>query len=134
MRAIDQGSFYASSGVQLARYAVFEDGLEVEVREEPDTNYTIDFIGTRKGYDRQSEPVKDPANAPVRTTARYSNDVGRIMETVTGPRGRYTFDPTDLYIRARITSSRKHPNPSVPGEYQRAWCQPVRGPAGRQPQ
>jgi hypothetical protein len=43
----------------------------------------------------------------------------------------YKFDDADLYVRARVTSTKKHPNPSVPGEYERAWCQPVLGPAAR---
>jgi len=32
----------------------------------------------------------------------------------------------ELYVRARVVSSRRHPNPSEPGEFERAWIQPVR--------
>jgi hypothetical protein len=129
--SIERGLFYASTGVKIERFIGGPNGLEVRVREEAGTDYTIDFIGTRIGYEKDTEPVMSEFGRPLRTTLRYSNDVGRVMKTVTGSQARYTFDPGDLYVRARVVSSKKHPNPSVPGEYQQAWCQPVRGPAGR---
>jgi hypothetical protein len=131
VKSIERGFFYASTGVKVDRYLVSLQGADVLVHPEEGVDYTIDFIGTRSGYDKQIEPVLDDNDMPVRTTQRYSNDVGRVIKTVTGSHAHYTFDPNDLYIRARITSSKKHSNPSVPGEYQQAWCQPVRGPAGR---
>ncbi|MGE5193778.1 MAG: PHP domain-containing protein [Deltaproteobacteria bacterium] len=129
--AMDQGSFYASSGVKLERIASTPGGIEVEVVQQEGVDYVIDFIGTRRGFDPESEPVFDVNSMPVRTTRRYSNDIGRVLETVTGPRACYAFDDDDLYVRARVTSTKKHPNPSSPGEYERAWCQPVLGPAAR---
>jgi hypothetical protein len=129
--AMDQGSFYASSGVKLERIASTPGGIEVRVEPEAGVDYEIDFIGTRRGFDPGSEPVLDRNGIPVRTTRRYSNDIGRVLQTVTGAQARYEFDDDDLYVRARVTSTKKHPNPSVPGEYERAWCQPVLGPAAR---
>jgi hypothetical protein len=129
--AMDQGSFYASSGVKLERVASSPSGIEVGVEPEEGVDYVIDFIGTRRGFDSGSEPVLDRTGTPLRTTRRYSNDIGRILQTVTGTQARYEFDDDDLYVRARVTSTKKHPNPSAPGEYERAWCQPVVGPAAR---
>jgi hypothetical protein len=131
VKSIERGLFYASTGVKLDRYLSNFHAVDVVVHPEEGVDYTIDFIGTRTGYDKQIEPVLDGDGKPIRTTQEYSNDVGRVMRTVTGRHGHYTFAPNDLYVRARITSSKRHPNPSVPGEYQHAWCQPVRGPAGR---
>ena len=131
VRSIERGLFYASTGVKLDRCLAAFHGVDVLVHPEEGVDYTIDFIGTRTGYDKQSEPVVDFNDKPIRTTQRYSNDIGRIIKSVAGTHGHYTFAPNDLYIRVRVTSSKRHPNPSVPGEYQHAWCQPVRGPAGR---
>lgn len=132
IRAMDRGDFYASTGVALSRVVASRQGLEVAAEPEPGVDYTIDFIGTRAGYDPESEAVKDRLGTPRRATRQYSNDIGRVLKTQTGPTAKYRFDDDDLYVRARITSTRHHPNPSAPGEYQRAWCQPVLGPAGRQ--
>ncbi len=129
--AMEQGMFYASSGVKLDRIKSSTSEIEVQITAEPGVDYVIDFIGTRAGFDPGSTPVIGADGNPVRTTRRYSNDVGRILATSRGMKGRYQFDDGDLYVRARVTSSKRHSNPSNPGEFQRAWCQPVLGPAGR---
>jgi len=134
IRALDRGDFYASTGVRLSRIATSEKSVDVAVEAEPGIDYTIDFIGTRSGYDPASEPVKDRRGIPRRITRRYSNDIGRVLKTQTGARATYRFDDDDLYVRARVTSTRRHPNPSAPGEYERAWCQPALGPAARSAQ
>jgi len=48
-----------------------------------------------------------------------------ILQSVEGSEASYAFDGTELYVRAVVTSSRLHPNPSQPGEFERAWVQPV---------
>jgi hypothetical protein len=131
IEAMERGSFYASTGVKLERVTSAPRAIEVCVEPQEGVSYVIDFIGTRTGFDPGSEPVLDSGGKPLRTTRRYSNDIGRVLETHTGARATYTFDDDDLYVRARVTSTRKHPNPSTPGEYERAWCQPVLGPAAR---
>src|SRR5262249_28874929 len=129
--AMEQGSFYASSGVKLDRITTSSSEIEVRVAADEGVDYVIDFIGTRRGFDPASRPVVGADGNPVRATRIYSNDIGRILATARGTTARYKLDDDDLYVRARITSSKRHPNPSTRGEYERAWCQPVPGPAGR---
>lgn len=130
IRSMDFGWFYSSTGVKLDRVAASPRGYEVRIQPEEGVEYTIDFIGTRTGFDTTSEPVLDEQGNARRATRRYSTDVGRVLKTFTGTKARYTFTDDDLYVRARVTSTKLHPNPSAPGEYERAWCQPMRGPAG----
>ena len=125
IHAMEAGRFYSSSGVTLEEVTVTGQSLEVVVRPDPDTTYTIEFIGTREGFDPKSEPVVDKAGKILPVTRRYSNDIGRVLKTVTGNSGSYAFSGDELYVRARITSSRPHPNPAEIGEPQRAWTQPV---------
>jgi len=35
----------------------------------------------------------------------------------------------ELYVRARVTSSKPHPNPFAEGDHEMAWVQPVLGGA-----
>ncbi len=63
------------------------------------------------------------------TTRRYIDDIGRVLQAAKGTEATYMFAPDDLYVRARITSTKKHPNPSEPVEFERAWTQPALGPA-----
>lgn len=129
--ALEAGRFYASSGVRLRRIESSDTGLTVEVEPVEGETYTIDFIGTRKGYDPSNSPVEDEAGKPIRATRRYSNELGETFQTVSGPRGTYQFTGDEIYVRARITSSGSHPNPSEIGDFKQAWCQPVLGPAVR---
>lgn len=127
--ALEAGQFYASSGVRLKEVRSTAEAVEVEIDADTDVRYEIEFIGTRKGYDPASTPVLDKNGSPKRATRHYSDDIGRVLRHIKGTRGRYEFQGDELYVRARILSSRKHPNPSDPGDLECAWVQPVLGPA-----
>lgn len=127
--ALEQGRFYASSGVALKRVQSTTAGLDIEVDPQGDATCEIEFIGTLKGYDPKGVPVTDKDGKPVVTTQRYSADIGQVLKKVAGPTARYDFRGDELYVRARVTSSKPHPNPSRVGEPQRAWVQPAIGPA-----
>lgn len=130
LAALESGRFYASSGVRIAEVSANSEVLSVVVAAEPGVEYTIDFIGTRAGFDAAAEDVVGNDGRPIHTTRRYSDDIGAVLHSVHGVSAEYRFTGNELYVRARVTSSRPHPNPSEPGEFERAWCQPVRGPAG----
>lgn len=125
IEALEAGRYYASSGVALKRIETTADSYSVEVKPKEDETYTIEFVGTRRGYDDSSEAVVDAEGKSLRATRRYSSDLGAVLLTVEGPTATYQFTGDELYVRARITSSALHPNPSERGEHQRAWCQPV---------
>jgi len=72
--------------------------------------------------------VHDPWGKEIRATRRYSNDIGATFKTVHGDKASYRFGHDELYVRARVTSSKHHPNPSELGDFERAWVQPIRGP------
>ena len=132
--AMEKGRFYASSGVALDKVVSSARGLEIEVKQEPGVEYTIEFVGTRKGFDATSKEVVDKEGKPVETTRIYSDDIGETFRTVKGVSGSYEFTGDELYVRARVTSSKKHPNPSEDGEFERAWAQPVVGPGAPMPE
>lgn len=125
--SLEAGRFYASSGVALSKVESSSEGFTVEIEPIEGETYTIDFIGTRKGYDAESYPVVDSEGKEVRATRSYSHDVGETLKTVEGNRGTYRFTGDEIYVRARVTSSADHPNPSEIGDKKQAWCQPAVG-------
>ncbi|MBX3437601.1 MAG: hypothetical protein KF861_08935 [Planctomycetaceae bacterium] len=129
IEALEAGRFYASSGVNLKSVVSSPRGLAVEVDPVPGESYTIEFIGTKKDFDRASTPPVDDKGEPVHTTGHYSSDIGQVFATVRDTRATYTFRGDELYVRARITSDAKHPDPSEPDDFKQAWCQPVVGTA-----
>ena len=126
--AMERGRFYASSGVSLSKVVSTAASLNVDVKAAEGVTYKITFIGTRKGYDPKSKPVLDNNGKPMNATQIYSDDIGEVFKTVEGSTGDYEFTGDELYVRALVTSSKKHPNPSEVGEMERAWVQPTVGP------
>lgn len=127
IRAINRGDFYASSGVML-RDVTFDAGsgrLSLDIEPDCDTTFTTSFIGTPTNYDTTSEPRIDKDGKPIRSTRKYSSDVGKVFATVEGTTPSYTLTGDELYIRAVVTSSRPHRDPSFTGQQQQAWMQPV---------
>jgi len=131
IEALEAGRFYASSGVALEQVTSSSAGLEIQIRSEPGVTYKTEFIGTRKGANLDSEPVRDKDGKELPVTRRYSPDVGAVLATVEGSNAKYECRGDELYVRARITSSKPHPNPSEIGDLESAWVQPVRGPGAK---
>ncbi|MBL9199599.1 MAG: hypothetical protein JNL39_03790 [Opitutaceae bacterium] len=127
--AMEAGDFYASSGVTLADVRRGAGKLEVEVQAEAGVDYTITFLGTRRGFDPRSEimPPKDEAAKKTVPHRRYSKDIGAVLAEVKGARASYAFKGDEIFVRARVTSSKPKANGSVAGEFECAWTQPVAG-------
>jgi len=112
IKAMNAGDFYCSTGVTLAKIAFENDTLTVRVEPEPGVTYTTRFLGTRRGYDRAGRPVTDAEGNEIRTTRRYSREIGAVLAEAAGTTARYI-------------SSRKNASSHVPDECESAWTQPV---------
>jgi hypothetical protein len=73
----------------------------------------VSFIGTRAGTPLDSRPVVTADGDTLRTTRIYDPGVGAILAEAAGPRASYTFAGDELYVRARIDSSRPHVDPTT---------------------
>lgn len=129
--SLEGGRFYSSCGVRMRSIGYRTDGIDLEVEPDDGAEYTIEFMGTRRGTSTDSEPVLDKKGEPVRATRRYAKGIGEVFQTSTGKSAQYRFQGDELYVRARVTSSLQHPNPSEVDDPQRAWIQPVLGPAAK---
>lgn len=125
LEAMERGDFYASSGVRLKEVRRSAGELSVEVDPEPGVEYKVEFIGTPKNFSRHGEAVKDSDGKELYTTRRYGPEVGRVMAESVGLRATCTLKDRELYVRARIVSSKVKANPSEAGEKEMAWTQPV---------
>ena len=123
--AIEAGDFYSSSGVTLKEVRRSAHELALVIAPEPGVTYVTEFIGTRRGFDGRSEPQRTPKGDAVRVTHRYSADVGRVLATVQGTSAAYTLKGDEVYVRARVTSSKLKANPYREGEFEQAWVQPL---------
>lgn len=104
IEAMEAGEFYASTGVTLDAVQFDGQQLEVRVAAEEGIAYTIQFFGTKKT-----------------TPEKY----GMLLHEVKGTRGTYKLQEDDLYVRAKVISSKPKQNPYQIGDKEVAWTQPV---------
>lgn len=126
--AMERGDFYSSTGVGLTTLTFDGRRIALSIDAEAGVTYTTQFVGTRAGYDTTSHEVRDSTGALL--TRRYSRDVGAVLAESEGSSASYVLRGDELYVRARVVSSKRKANPSYDGEVEMAWTQPV-VPAGR---
>ena len=125
VESLEAGQFYSSSGVTLESVTTHDGQMKVVAAPAEGVTYRIDFIGTRRAFNDQSSPASDDPIKADDLTRKYSDEIGMVLKSVDGPTAEYKFDGSELYVRAVVTSSRLHPNPSEAGEFERAWVQPI---------
>jgi hypothetical protein len=124
IEAMEKGDFYASSGVLLDDIHNNKKELSLKIKQENGITYKTIFIGTRKGYDPSSEPVIVEGN-PIQATRRYSKDIGAVLAEVAGANPTYKLTGNEIYVRAKVISSKPKSNPTTEGDFETAWIQPV---------
>jgi len=112
------GRFYASSGVRLSEvdFDSESDTLQLTIDGEADVQYETQFIATRK-------PQSVGANSPYTMPPRDA--IGVVVGSSDSLTPRYQLTGDELYVRAVVTSSQPHPDPSFADQHQQAWTQPV---------
>lgn len=125
IKAMRAGDFYASSGVTLDDVKFEDHTLRVRIHTAPGVSYTTRIVGTLEDFDPTTHDVNSPAGDPHPMRTSYSADIGKTLATIEGAVVDFPLTGKELYVRATITSTRPHPNPSYPGQLEMAWTQPV---------
>jgi hypothetical protein len=127
VRGLDAGDFYASTGVVLNEITRDGDTLKLAIRTEPGVTYKTEFIATMKGADLTGAPkaIKEKNGKETPVTGDYSAEIGKAVATSTDANPTYTLTGKEMYVRAKVTSSKPHPNPYAKGDVEVAWTQPV---------
>lgn len=120
--AMKAADFYASSGVVLddVQYDSETQTLSLVIPAVAGEEFTTEFIATLKPSAGEPQDGIDtlPALPP-------AEDIGRVVATSTSLTPAYTFRGDEVYVRARVTSSAAHGDPTLPDQRQQAWTQPV---------
>jgi len=120
--AMEIGDFYSSTGVRLANLHFEDATLSLEIVAEEGVSYTTQFIGTLRGYDSTKQPIDDEGLTWVRY--RYSEEIGTVLNEDSGLTPTYTLSGDELYVRAKVVSTKEKMNPNYAGELEVAWTQP----------
>ncbi len=105
IEAMERGDFYATTGVELSDVIFDNRSLKIQVKPSVGVNYTIQFCGAGKSAEKGKGSV--------------------LLKEVKGNTGIYTLSKKDLYVRAKIISSKLKENPYQKGDVETAWTQPV---------
>jgi hypothetical protein len=125
INALEAGDFYGSSGVELSDVAWKHNKLTVRIVSEPGVTYTTQFIGTKRPIDWKHKPVVGTNGQELAVTRIYSSGMGAVLSEQTGTNVSYTCQGDELYVRAKVVSSKLKANGVAPGERECAWTQPV---------
>lgn len=104
IEAMEAGDFYSSTGVRINKIKFDGSKLQVEVIPEDGVTYTIRFFGAKKSSPEQP---------------------GVLLGEFQGTQAAYQLQDDDMFVRAKVTSSRPKENPYRPGDMEEAWIQPV---------
>lgn len=105
IEAMERGDFYATTGVELNDVKFEKGRLEILVKPSKGINYTIQFWGATK-------------------TAKAGNR-SVLLKEIKDTQGVYQLKPNDLFVRAKIISSKLKENPYQEGDRETAWTQPI---------
>ena len=122
IEAMERGDFYGSTGVELHDILITNEGIQVKINAQPGVTYETRFIGTRIQHDSTSTPVEFVG---AYITRSYSNEIGEVLSIVEGVNPIYSFRGDELYVRAKVISSKPKENPYREGETEVAWTQPI---------
>jgi len=67
--------------------------------------------------------MQDGKELPV--TRRYSKGIGMILAEADGTSPSYKLKGDEIYVRAKVISSKPKANPTVEGDFESAWVQPT---------
>ena len=127
--ALNRGDYYPTCGVlwSMVEFDSTTSTLYVKAQAEKNVNYRIEFITTKRGFNRRFTEADYPGPTDVlfRRLPTYSNDIGRTVLAIDGAEGSYTMMPDDLYVRAIVISDRATTvSLEMFPETERAWTQP----------
>ncbi|HEY8477669.1 MAG TPA: hypothetical protein VIN09_12455, partial [Chloroflexota bacterium] len=124
VRGIEAGDFYASTGVVLTDVRRDGDRLTLSIKPEPGVRYKTQFIATMRDAPLDSAPrTENGKELPV--TRVYSEEIGKVVAESEELEPSYRFTGKELYVRAKVISTKPHPNPYAEGDVEVAWTQPV---------
>lgn len=125
VQALKAGRFYSSTGVVLNDLRRNGKQLSLTIRGEEGVTYKTQFIATLRDATLTSTLRLDADGKPLNVTAVYSDEVGKVVAESDGLQPSYELTGRELYVRAKVNSSKPHPNPSERGAKEVAWTQPI---------
>jgi predicted metal-dependent phosphoesterase TrpH len=125
VRGMEAGDYYCSTGVTLKDVRRAGKELALVIQPQKDVKYKTQFIATMKDAKLTSEPRLDEDGKVLDVTRNYHADVGKVVAETESLEPSYRLTGKELYVRAKVISTKLHPNPYEKGDVEVAWTQPL---------
>jgi hypothetical protein len=99
--------------------------LSLVIDPEPGVKYKTQFIATMKNAPLQGEAYADDKGTFIDVTRKYSSEIGKVVAESDSMAPSYRLTGKEIYVRAKVTSTKRHPNPYQKDDVEVAWTQPV---------
>ena len=93
LRAMENGDFYASTGVELTDYTATEKGITITIKEERTSKYRVQFIGN--GGRILSEATKSPA------AYKFKGDEGYVRAKIIESNGKFAWTQPVMILKPK---------------------------------
>lgn len=124
VQAMKSGDFYCSTGVSFESINKENGKLSLKIAGEKGVSYETEIIATMKDAPLTSKPRVDDKGKPLDVTRIYSDQIGKVIQKINGTDVSYKFTGKEIYVRAKVISTKVHPNPFQKGDVEVAWTQP----------
>lgn len=125
VRSLEAGDYYCSTGVVLKDVRRQGKGFALSIKSEDGVKYKTQFIATMKDAKLTSEPRRDKEGKLLDVTRKYSAEIGKVVTESDSLEPSYKLTGNEIYVRAKVISTKPHPNPFLKGDVEVAWTQPV---------
>jgi hypothetical protein len=125
VRGIEAGDYYCSTGVVLKDVKRNAGELSLAIKAEDGVKYHTQFIATMRDTQLTGEPREDKEGKRLDVTRNYNAEVGKVVAESESLEPSYRLTGKELYVRAKVVSTKLHPNPFQKGDVEVAWTQPA---------
>lgn len=101
INSMETGDFYSTTGVVMDEISFRNNKMDLKIHPEEGIEYTIQFI-----------------------TAKQNEPKSNIVKTVKGTEASYRLLEDEMFVRAKIISTKPKQNPYRKGDVEVAWIQP----------
>ena len=85
------------------------------------TKGKAEFVNYSFDVKVEGKPFRDKDDNEIPGPLDYGKEVGKVVATSNDLTPRYKVTGKELYVRARVVSDKKHPNPFKKGDVETAW-------------
>jgi len=125
VKGIETGDFYASTGVRFDEIKRTGNEFHLAIRTQPGRQLPHAVHRHHEGREPRFEGTTRQGRQPAARDQHLFPGHRPGRSGIDGADRELRVDGKELYVRAKVISTKPHPNPYAKGDVEVAWTQPV---------